>query len=120
MRFCGVSLGGLLNRTSCIFRYSFPKGGTNIASVGERDTDARRFRKFIVQFTIDSELHYFSTIPFCAVVIKANNGDGKAWYLLYSASLLSIFREPKKGFETLGIMKEALFVCFAKGTSSFS
>jgi hypothetical protein len=39
-----ISFNNYSAKTSCILRYSFPMGGTNIISVGDRDFDARRFR----------------------------------------------------------------------------
>ena len=36
----------------------------------------------------------------------------------FAYSLLSIFHEPGKGFETFSIMKDVLLVCFAKDASS--
>jgi hypothetical protein len=45
-----TSLNYCWDKTSCLFRESFPEGSKKSASVGERDFDARRFRSSIYAF----------------------------------------------------------------------
>jgi hypothetical protein len=85
-------------------------------SVGERETEARRFSLAIIEFTIDSKFYYYFDLP-STVVIKANNGDGKGVISSFAYTLLPVFHELGKGFETLRIMKDAFRVCFAKDVS---
>lgn len=65
----------------------------------------------IVQFTIDSKLHYFYVIMILVTVGKAGNRDEQAMLSFVAYPLSSIFYEPEQCFTAL---------CIRKGAASFS